>query len=640
MNKLPILIVSIAVIVTTACSEKKPLTLANSSAERILVSLTLEEKTHLLADTHQQEICTTYPIPRLGIPSITIADGSSGRSTFPISISLASTWNTELITSVGEAMGYEALKCGVDVLCTPALHINRHLMYIQNNDSFSEDPVLSGQMASAMVQGIQSTGVGASLKYFGVNDPQRDIRLTPRALREIYLKPFEIAVRQSQPWTITTSSNSINGIQSSESTGLLRTLLRNEWHYDGVVLSRIINENMIASLRAGTDLPMPENPEEYNNILAALNNGTLKMADINRNITNILKLISKTPVLKGSLTSDNPEPDFGIQIIDQDAAEGIVLLKNDKQTLPIDSKVENIAIYTIGEIIPSAGELARQARTADVALVHWAQNKSLYNKELQTICNAFHAAGKKVIVILQTEGVMETASWKNLPDAILLTWSSGQDLENIIADVLYGRANPSGKLPVTFPVNYADIPFSANHFSDTENYSVYGEDIYVGYRYFDSFRKEVSYPFGYGLSYTSFKYENAAIREENNQFIVTVDITNTGKYSGKEVVQLYISAPINLDLNKPLKELKAFAKTKELAPGEKQTLTLRVNKKDLASFNEEESKWIVDTGNYKFLLGSSLQDIRLFVDAEISESIETTVNNILLPREPITVLIL
>lgn len=651
MNKFSILITSITAIILVGCSEKKPLTLANSSVDRIVVSMTLEEKLHLLSDTDPLDITTTHPIARLGIPSIAMADGSNHTTTFPIPPLMAATWNTELITSVGEAMGREVLEYGIDVLLAPELYINRNPLDMQNINSFSEDPILSGLMAAAMVNGIQSNGVGASLKYFAVNDRRKDIRLTPRALREIYLKPFEIAVKESQPWAISTSDNHINGIQSSESTGLLRTVLRNEWRYDGMVMAGSISRNMVDPIRTGTDLPMPAYPEEYDNILAAVNNGTLKMTDINRNVTNILKLIAKTPRTKGRSSADTLDLEAHGRISSQAAAEGMVLLKNDRQTLPLNSGVK-LATFEPHDLWLKPGLLAEQVRTSDVALFNiWPHRNEegdiessgdfkLYDHErrdIQTICNAYHAMGKKVIVVLHTETPIETASWKDLPDAILLAWRPVQELENTVTDVLYGKTNPSGKLPMTFPVNYMDVPSSANYFSDSD-YAVYTEDIYVGYRYFDSFRKKVSYPFGYGLSYTTFKYENESIQEEKDHFIVTVDVINTGVYSGKEVVQLYVSAPINLSLPKPLKELKAFAKSKELTPGERQTLTMRVNKKDLASFKEEESKWIVDRGNYKFLLGSSSEDIRLFVDGKISESIEMSVNNVLLPREPIIVL--
>lgn len=317
----------------------------------------------------------------------------------------------------------------------------------------------------------------------------------------------------------------------------------------------------------------------------------------------------------------------------------------------------------------SAQMIQEQAAKADVALITIGRTSGEFldrqvadfnlSKEeqqmLQAVTKAFHAAGKKVVVVLNIGGVIETASWKGQPDAILCAWQAGQEGGNSVADVLSGKASPSGKLTMTFPVNFADAASSANFpidltaniditnkgekESDVKNvdYTNYEEDIYVGYRYFDSFGKEVSYPFGYGLSYTTFEYTNPSIKADNGVYTVSVDVKNTGKAAGKEVVQLYVSAPDNAKMGKPEKELKAFAKTKELKPGETATVTLTVKAADLASYDEATSSWVVDAGSYKFLIGASSRDIKAALDADVAASTMKT-NDILKLQEPIQIL--
>jgi beta-glucosidase len=305
-----------------------------------------------------------------------------------------------------------------------------------------------------------------------------------------------------------------------------------------------------------------------------------------------------------------------------------------------------------GEFVPSAALLNSAVAEADVALItigrtsgEFADRRlpddfNLSNEEqqlIQAVCKAFHAAGKKVVVILNIGGVIETVSWKDQPDAILLAWQAGQEGGNTVADVLSGNVNPSGKLPMTFPLSYADVPSASNFPQDyTPNpasmmgapdnsnatpvrnidYTVYEEDIFVGYRYFDTQRKAVSYPFGFGLSYTDFAYANATVKEQKGVYTVTVDVKNTGAAAGKEVVQLYISAPAG-SLPKPSKELKAFAKTKNLNPGETQTVALTFTASDLASFNEAKNAWVTDAGTYRLLIGASVQDIRSTVEVTV-----------------------
>ena len=343
-------------------------------------------------------------------------------------------------------------------------------------------------------------------------------------------------------------------------------------------------------------------------------------------------------------------------------------LKTEKERLSKDKKEWFMPDTRPAEMAVSAQVIREQAAKADVALVTLGRTSGEFldrmvadfnlTKEeqnmLKAVSDAFHAAGKKVVVVLNIGGVIETASWKSAPDAILCAWQAGQEGGNSVADVLSGKASPSGKLTMTFPVKFEDAASSDNFpidmrvstdlmnkggkKNDVKNvdYTNYEEDIYVGYRYFDTFGKQVSYPFGYGLSYTTFAYDKAAVKADNGVYTVSVEVKNTGKVAGKEVVQLYVSAP-DVAANKPEKELKAFAKTKELKPGEAVVVTLKVNADDLASYDEAASAWVVTPGNYKFLVGASSRDIKATLEAEVAAATQKT-NNILKLQEPMSLL--
>lgn len=767
----------------TACTPKTP-QLGKASVDKVIAAMTLEEKALLVVGTGMAGFSgettvvgetkqlvpgaagTTYAIPRLGIPAAVLADGPAGLritpvregdeqtyycTAFPVATTLASTWNTELVENVGKAMGNEVLEYGADVLLAPALNIHRNPLCGRNFEYYSEDPVVSGKMAAAMTKGIQSNGVGVSLKHFAANNQEtnrmgNDSRVTPRALREIYLKGFEIAVKESDPWTIMSSYNRINGTYAPENYDLQTTILRDEWGYKGTVMTDWFGgKDAPAMVRAGNDLLMPGTPNQYESIVEAVKNGSLSEAELNRNVKNILNMILATPRFKGYNFSNNPDLKAHAAVTRQSAAEGMVLLENNN-ALPLSASVKNVAAYGVSsydfisggtgsgdvneaytvslveglknagyqldaqlqkqyeeyiaaeneknkpdpnnpfaafmprvrpeEFIPAPATLAQQVKEADVALITIGRtsgefadrkidgdfNLTANEKEMiKTVSKAFQAAGKKAIVILNIGGVIETASWKNFPDAILIAWQAGQEGGNTVADLLSGKVNPSGKLPMTFPVHYMDAASSANFPWDPAvvksaggnlmgksddgkdpvrnvDYTIYEEDIFVGYRYFDTFGKEVSYPFGYGLSYTSFEYANPVVEEIKDEFIVNIDISNTGEISGKEIVQLYVAAPQNASLPKPSKELKAFGKTKELKAGETQTLSMKVAKADLASFDNDESAWVVDSGTYTILLATSSREIKQTVELTISNPIITKTNNVLQLQAPVSVL--
>ena len=661
---------------------------------------------------------------------------------FPIGTLLASTWNQDLVEEVGKSIGNEVLEYGADVLLAPALNIHRNPLCGRNFEYYSEDPLVSGKIAAAYVRGIQSNGVGTSIKHFAVNNQEtnrnaNDARITPRALREIYLKGFEIAVKESAPWTVMSSYNHINGTYASENTDLLSTLLRDEWNFEGMVVTDWFGgKDAVAQMIAGNDMLQPGRANQYDMIIEGVKSGKLDESILNRNVKRVLELILQTPHFKEYKYSNKPDLKAHAAVTRQSATEGMVLLKNNNETLPFERKVRNIALfgctsydfiaggtgsgnvnraYTVSlldglknagyqidealkadyeqyieaenkkntpdssqpfsrfmpvprptELIPTTKVLSEQVAKADVALVTLGRTSGefvdrnvsdfeLSEEELQllkSVSQAFHAAGKKVVVVLNIGGVIETASWKKLPDAILLAWQAGQEGGNSVTDVLSGKVSPSGKLTMTFPNKLMDVasstnfPMDARANTDVRNkedksssvknvdYTDYEEDIFVGYRYFDSFGKQVSYPFGYGLSYTTFEYVNPSVKVDNGIYSVSIDVKNVGKFAGKEVVQLYVSAPNRFQMNKPEKELKAFTKTKELRPGETVTATLKLNTTDLASYDEASSSWVVDAGNYKFLIGTSSKDIKAALDVDVVSVVEKT-NDILKPQETV-----
>lgn len=680
----------------------------------------------------------TYAIPRLGIPTVTVADGPAGLriapkrsntdktfycTAFPVGTALASTWNEDLVTSVGKAMGNEVKEYGVDVLLAPALNIHRSPLCGRNFEYFSEDPLVSGKMAAAYVNGVQSNGVGTSIKHFAANNQETNRlgvneHVSERAMREIYLKGFEIAVKESKPWTVMSSYNLINGVYTSASRDLLTDILRSEWGFKGIVMTdwfggypnftAIANPAYVSDVvkqeMAGNDLLMPGLKPQKEAILKALKDGSLSKQTVDLNVKRIMHMVFRSPAMVNYKYSDAPDLKAHAQVARYAATEAIVLLKNANNTLPLavtpaavfgvtsynfyaggtgsgdvnraytisltdglknagysfnkelqDAYVPFVAqklkeendrrakegLMATGIKIPEMNEdkafYQRAAEISPVAIITLGRSSgegvdrgiegdfNLAQGEVDMINNvseAFHAKGKKVIVILNIGGVIETASWKDKVDAILLAWQVGQEGGNAVADVLSGKANPSGKLTMTFPVQYSDVPTAKNWVINTKvswmgtddpnlQQTTYSEGIFVGYRYYNTFNVKPSYEFGYGLSYTNFDVTNIQLTNKvfEGNMTVTVDVKNSGKTAGKEVVELYLSAPAK-NLQKPSSELKAFAKTKQLQPGETQKVTLTLKAKDLASFDENVSAWVAEAGTYKVLVGTSSLNIK------------------------------
>ena len=703
-------------------------------------------------------------VPRLGIPSTVVADGPAGLriqpkrqgtdktfycTHFPVAMLMSATWNTQLVKEVGAAMGNEVKHYGVDVLLAPATNIHRNPLNGRNFEYYSEDPLLAGNICAAMVGGVQSNGVGTSLKHFALNNQEtnrtsNNVIGTPRTFREIYLKPFEIVVKQAQPWTVMTSYNKINGTMTSERCDLVTEILRHEWGFKGMVMTDWFGgQNAVAQMEAGNDLLMPGKVNQREEIRKAVLNGRLSLEIIDRNVRHILEYILKTPRYQGYTADNNPDLKAHAVVTRNAALEGMVLLKNAKNALPVSNNVKNVAVFgrtsydfiaggtgsgdvnhayvvslieglnnagftvdpalkkayeayipeaqakmpkstnqfaaflpkhLIPEMNLSASELQASARNNDVALITIGKTSGEFadryisdnfnltaaeKKMISDVCAAFHKAGKKVIVVLNVCGVIETKSWIGGPDAVLTSWLPGQEGGNSVCDILTGKETPSGRLPMTWPVSYNDVPSKGDFptpdeisddqllealkgFADVRtsgerknfDYTEYNDGIYVGYRYYTTKNVPVSYPFGYGLSYTSFKYGKPVVsKDAQGNLTLTVEVKNTGKVAGKEVVQVYVSAP-GKDMDKPARELKGFAKTRKLNPGESQTVSIAIPYESLASFNEKDSQWQVEAGTYTVMVAKNAADAKP-LKATVSEEgrVTETVRPCLLPEQ-------
>ncbi|MCX2718787.1 glycoside hydrolase family 3 N-terminal domain-containing protein [Lentiprolixibacter aurantiacus] len=721
----------------------------------ILSQMTTDEKIHLLKGSGMASglgqvdpgegipgvVGTIVATPRLGLPSINLSDGPAGLrieptregedrtyycTAFPIATLLSSTWNLDLVQQVGNAMGNEAVEYGVDVILGPGANIHRHPFCGRNFEYYSEDPVLTGYMGAAMVNGIESNGVGASVKHFVANNQEtnrnyNDVLVSERAMREIYLKGFEIIVERAQPWTIMSSYNKVNGTYVAENRALLTGLLRDEWGFEGLVMTDWFGgQDAPAMISAGNDLLEPGTKQQWKALIKAQEEGRLSMDHIDTSAERILRLILESKKMQNYSYSENPDLETHARITRQSAAEGITLLKN-QGALPF-TDIRNVALlgvtsydfiaggtgsgdvneaYTVSleegltnagfginnvaksvfeqhrsaneeafvkpeglqamtnpynppEINYTAEKLKEIAAQSDVAILTIGRNSGeggdrvekddflLSQTEmdnLMLICEIFHAENKKVIVVMNIGGVIETASWKELPDAILLAWQGGQEGGNAVTDILTGKITPSGKLPMTFPVNLNDHASNANFPLDGEpfdlwkmlvtdgekpeeekvpnkDYTRYEEGIYVGYRHFDKAGLEVSYPFGYGLSYTTFQLDSLQTELFDDRVELTLSVQNTGNKPGKEVVQLYVSKA-DTQIDRPVRELKTFGKTRELAPGERQTLVLPLDIKDLRYWDESVSDWTLEPGTYRLEVGVSSRDIRQTTEIDL-----------------------
>jgi len=695
-------------------------------ADEIVSRMTLEEKAKIVVGIGVPPKIPgaageTHSIERLGIPSVVLADGPAGlrinpvregdnrtyhATAFPVEIMLASTWNKNILEAVGRAMGEEVREYGVDILLAPAMNIHRNPLCGRNFEYYSEDPFLSGEMAAAFVSGVQSQGVGACLKHFAANNQETnrvfiDTVVSERALREIYLKGFEIATKKSKPWAIMSAYNKLNGKYCSQNEWLLTKVLREDWGFQGFVMTDWgAGNNPVEQMRTGNDMIMPGGEDKVEKIINAVREGKLGEEVLNRNVRNILKVLINSPSFRRYSYSNAPDLNAHARIAYDAGAEGVILLKNNN-ALPI-SEDTKIALFGTGQIETIKGgtgsgdthpryvvsildgmrernlkvdeelveiyakyisemrkkeeyklevpglprlpqdfldekQLERFAEKDDAAIIvisrisgegydRKPEKGDFYLSDdehnlIRKVSQTFHKYGKEVVVVVNIGSPIEVASWRDLVDGILLVWQAGQEIGRIVADTIVGKINPSGKLPITFPKDYSDVPswnFPGEPKEDPRKV-VYDEGIYIGYRYYDTFGVEPAYEFGFGLSYTKFEYKNLKVTMHDNSVKVSFEISNTGNFPGKEVAQAYIRAPKG-KLDKPLQELKGFYKTRLLNPGETEKVEIEIGLKSLASFDGE--MWLVEKGEYEARVGSSSRDIRLVGKFTINEEIK------------------
>ena len=742
--------------------------------DEVIKSMTLEEKCHLVlgCGMHFNDDAkfpgtagSTFGIPRLGIPETYCADSQQGLrmdskrawdhndyypTDFLASMTLASTWDREAAYKVGKGIGNEVKEFGLDWILSPSMNLIRNPLCGRNHEYYSEDPYLSGTIAAGYVKGVQSEGTAACPKHFIANNQETNrnnniSQMSQRALREIYLKAFEIMIKESNPWTIMTSYNKLNGPYALQNHELLTKIVRNEWGWKGMYVSDWnAGDDAVAAMKAGNDMLQPGQDKQYQAILEAAKSGKLSMDILNANVKRILEYVVKTHNFKGYTATNNPDLKAHAQVVREVGADGIVLLKN-SGVLPLTGKAvalfgctsydwisggsgfggTSVGHYTVSlieglrsvgyevykpligtytkhiaqeekrlfpegrpafSLLPparadekqfTADELNAAIAGSDVAIISLGRKSGeaadrsesdFYLKEgekqlIKSVSEAYHAKGKKVVVLLDICSPIDVASWQDQVNAVVCTWQGGQESGFSVADVLSGKVNPSGKLPMTFQIKYGDAYADKNFPANVDDktlgamfmwgrnkddnkkrepqkdidFTNYEEDIYVGYRYFDSFGKPVAYPFGFGLSYTTFAYENMTCSVNGDVITVKINVKNTGSRAGRNVVELFVAAPNSKKLNKPEKELRNYAKTRLLQPGETETVTMKVKTEDLASFNEKASAWKTDAGVYTFMICSSANDVEAKATAKV-KAWTKKVNNVMKPNVKLNLL--
>ncbi len=728
------------------------ITLAPDNIDDIVAAMTQDEKVHLVLGCGMQysddakfpgTAGLTYSVPRLGITSVYLADGPHrfslaakrpydshvyNTTEVPSGATLASTFDQDAAFAIGELIGQEVSDYGMDVLLAPGVNLMRNPLCGRNHEYYSEDPVVAGKMAAGYINGVQSKGTGACIKHFAVNNQEtnrnnNDSRLDQRTLRELYLKQFEIAVKESKPWSIMTSYNKINGEYTCEDIDLTEHILRDEWGYDGMVMSDwAAGKDGVLSMIAGNDMLQPGSEKQFQDIMAALEDGRLDPKLLDRNVKRILEFVVKSHTYNNHQYPNETDLKAHAATVRKIGAEGIVLLENNG-VLPLADKIDKVGLYGVTsydmipagmgfgatahgyytvsmveglrnagmvadpdlvkrhtshiadeqkrlypeglpsfsltppkraeEWVPSSSELEAQAKANDAAVITLGRTsgegadrrrEEFYLTEnekalLEAVSEAYRKEGKPVVVVLNICSPIETASWSKYADALVCAFQPGQEVGNSIVDVLTGKVNPSGRLPMTFELNYGDAIADAHFPADYEfrtpdfamgtnanfenkekkqkpkelevnfDYTEYPEGIFMGYRDFDTNGKPVAYPFGYGGSYTTFDMNIEDVAINGDQCVMKVKVTNTGKVAGREVVQGYVSAPKG-KLPKPAKELKAFGKTSLLQPQQSEVITLTWPLMEMSSYNEKAGEWQLDKGEYKWQAAASSADIK------------------------------
>lgn len=668
----------------------------------LISKMTLEEKASLCSGLNFWE---TQPIERLGIPSIMVTDGPHGlrkqqggsdhvgindsvpATCFPAGATLACSWDRNLIRQVGVALGEECQAEDVAVLLGPAANIKRSPLCGRNFEYFSEDPYLSSQIALAHIEGVQSQGVGTSLKHFAVNNQEErrmsvDAVVDERTLREIYLASFEQAVKSGQPWTVMSSYNLVNGTYVGEDPYLLNDILKKEWGHEGIVVSdwAAVNER-VAALKAGMELEMPGNGGFGDQkIIEAIKNGEVDENVLNETVYRLLKVIFQANDQKKPGATYDKEAHH--QLARKVAAESMVLLRNEHNILPLRTSgtiaviggfanepryqgggsshikptmIEN-AITEIKKITGSQATITHAqgypldkdfvdqtmldeakmiAQNADTVVMFvglperyesegYDRSHIKIPQNHQTLIEEIAAIHNRVIVVLQNGSVIEMP-WVHKVSGILEAYLGGQATSGAIADLLFGIVNPSGKLAETFPLELAHNPSYLNFPGEGDKVE-YKEGLFVGYRYYDTKKIDTLYPFGFGLSYTTFTYSNLKLdktsMKDTQQLLVSVDVTNTGDHSGKEVVQLYVKDKKS-SVIRPEKELKGFEKL-ELQPGETKTVSFTLDKRSFAYYNVDLKDWHVETGEFDICIAKSANEVVIMETVNVESTVELT----------------
>jgi beta-glucosidase len=651
--------------------------------DSIISQMTLEEKAALCTGASHW---TTTPVERLGVPELTVSDGPHGvrrvadvhsianeslpATCFPTASCLASTWNVDLLNKMGEALAEECIALKVDVLLGPGTNMKRSPLGGRNFEYFSEDPFLAGELAASLINGVQSRGVGTSLKHYATNNQEFQrfsisSEVDERTLREIYLPAFEKAVKKAKPWTVMCAYNKLNGEYCSEHHYLLTDILKDEWGFEGFVVSDWgAVHDRVTSLKGGLDLEMPgPQDQRVKAVVEAVHTGKLDQALLDESVRRILNI-----VFKAKQTPKNGTFDIDVhhELAHKIATEGIVLLKNNG-LLPLKS-LQHIAVighsaenahfqgggsshvnatrvavpykelklqagdaeltYAEGYLTDNSirEDLIDQsvilAQSADVAVLYIAlpsfkESEGYDRPDLDltdqqvALIKAVSKVQPNTVVILNNGAPVVMGSWINGVAAVLEGWMMGQAGGQAIADVLFGKVNPSGKLAETFPIKLVDTPAHINWPGGAGKVN-YGEGLFIGYRYYDIKRMPVLFPFGFGLSFTTFVYSNARVSAETfkdkDGLTVTVDVTNTGKVAGKEIVQVYVHDQKSL-LVRPEKELKGFAKV-ELQPGETKSVSIQLDFRAFAYYHPDYKQWITEDGEFDILIAASATDIR------------------------------
>ena len=666
--------------------------------KNIISKMTLEEKAGLCSGADSWNLKS---IERLGIPSIMVTDGPHGlrkqaenhesvseepgvpATCFPSGATLASSWDRELVKEVGKELGIACQAEKVSILLGPAVNIKRSPLCGRNFEYLSEDPLLTGEIAAAFIHGVQSQGVGTSLKHFALNNQEHrrmstSSEIDERALREIYLTGFEIAVKRAQPWTLMCSYNKINGTYASQNKYLLKDILKKEWGHEGFVMSDWgAVRDRAAGVSAGLEMEMPGNGGiNDKKIVEAVKQGSLDEKLLDECVERILKVVFKA--VDNSKNTTIYDKFAQHRLARKVAGECAVLLKNEDNILPLKNlgKIAIIGDFAItpryqgggsshinptqidsplDEIVKLAGDAIVdyaigfnseddfiseemyadaiiKASVADVVVI-FAGLPDSYESEgydrihmnlppkQNELIEAISQVQNNIVVILANGSPVEMP-WINSVKGIIEIYLGGQAMGGAVADLIFGHSNPSGKLAETFPIKLSDNPSYIN-FPGVNDMVRYSEGIFVGYRHYDKVKREVLFPFGHGLSYTSFDYIEMHVEKreifDTEAVKVSVKVKNTGSVKGKEVVQLYIKAP-EKNVIMPEKELKAFCKI-ELEPEEEKSFEFVLDKRAFAYYNEEIKDWHVEGGEYKILVGGSSRSISLSKSIKINSTV-------------------